>query len=621
MFLNDLIPGDGKSGFRKDGIKVHNTSFAHSRCMAADRAQESPKTTPMAMVIKKMNESQRQHLNILFNTAYYVAKQKLAFVKFSSLCDLQVQNGIQLNAAYNNAPACKDFLSSIAATIKAEINSEVVESNFISVIADGSTDKSIIEQEGVYIRYVKSGKPTTKFVELVDVETSDAPGVYSGIQRGLKSIGITLDILKQKLVCINLDGASVNMGKKGGVQALVKRDIPHTIAVHCVNHNLELAILDMKNQDPYMLKFESTLKEIFKLYYYSTKRRRELYTVAEILDQKLMHYGGLKEIRWLSSQHRAVKALAENYNITVTHLENMVSTSSGVDAAKAKGILKELKTEKFAKLLFFLQDYLNILGRLSVLFQSDEMLIMNVVPMLEETMLHLQNLLAEPEKCINLKKFEKQCNDGTFPVKLTNVGKANMQPIYSKLIDNAVKYMDSRFDTMQSPPYSHFAVFDFTKWPYSQDELASYGDSDIDGLVTWFAQILTPQQRENAMSEWLTLKIRLSKMRTSVPSEVYCDLLRTPVVNPSVCNIQSILILVNIMYAISVSSAAAERGFSDMNLTKTKLRSVLEQDSINNLMTITINGPDMKDFKPDSAICHWMESGPGSRHIQTLNKC
>ena len=40
------------------------------------------------------------------------------------------------------------------------------------------------------------------------------------------------------------NGASVMMGDVGGVYALLKRDIPHLIKVHCIAHRLELAFLD-----------------------------------------------------------------------------------------------------------------------------------------------------------------------------------------------------------------------------------------------------------------------------------------------------------------------------------------------------------------------------------------
>ena len=40
------------------------------------------------------------------------------------------------------------------------------------------------------------------------------------------------------------DGASVNMGCRGGLDVLLKEDIPYLVQIHCVAHKLELGVLD-----------------------------------------------------------------------------------------------------------------------------------------------------------------------------------------------------------------------------------------------------------------------------------------------------------------------------------------------------------------------------------------
>ena len=45
-----------------------------------------------------------------------------------------------------------------------------------------------------------------------------------------------------KLVGLNLDGASVNMGRMNGLGKLVRDEAPWFDIVHCFNHRLELAI-------------------------------------------------------------------------------------------------------------------------------------------------------------------------------------------------------------------------------------------------------------------------------------------------------------------------------------------------------------------------------------------
>ena len=283
-------------------------------------------------------------------------------------------------------------------------------------------------------------------------------------------------------------------------------------------------------------------------------------------------------------------------------------------AARAKGILKDLKSDKFVKLMYFLHDYLEILGNLSRLFQGEQVLIIDVLPSLEKTMIDLQSLLKDGEHT-HLKKFLSKYESGDFPVQLSNVNQANMQVLFERLVDSAIEYMDSRVSAMQKAPLSLFRVFDYTAWPYSSEKLSSYGNEELQELVKWFQELFTPEQRIHIVKEWLLLKLRLSKLRTSCPLDVYTDLLRTPPTNPSVCDLQNILHLVKMMMCVSVSTASPERGFSH---TKTALRTQLEQQAMNSLLTITIDGPDIQEFNPEQSVLHWLDSAVGSRHINSL---
>lgn len=59
-----------------------------------------------------------------------------------------------------------EFIKSEAETIQQDIKEIVWNSRFISIIADGSTDNAIIEQETVLVRVVNEGKPYKEFVDL-----------------------------------------------------------------------------------------------------------------------------------------------------------------------------------------------------------------------------------------------------------------------------------------------------------------------------------------------------------------------------------------------------------------------------------------------------------------------
>lgn len=99
-----------------------------------------------------------------------------------------------------------------------------------------------------------------------------------------------------------------------------------------------------------MKKFEDTLKRICKFYSFSPKRREELKRFASFLDENLKMHTEIKAIRWVSSQQRALEAVCQDINVTVTHMEQILETSYRADElGQAKAILTDLKSVKFVK--------------------------------------------------------------------------------------------------------------------------------------------------------------------------------------------------------------------------------------------------------------------------------
>lgn len=214
-------------------------------------------------------------------------------------------------------------------------------------------------------------------------------------------MGVTLEIQKKKMVGSNFDGAAVMMGKNTGVATRLKQRIGnHHVTTHCVAHNLELAVTDAIKEVSYYSKFEDTVKGIFKFYFYSPKKRRELSQISELLEEDRVRYGGVKAIRWLASQHRALQALQKHYAVTVYHLENTTS-SKGEDGAKAKGLLKELKKERFVKLLHYMIDVTAVLGSLSREFQNEDLFITDIICKIEKAKLKLEDLKRKEGECYN----------------------------------------------------------------------------------------------------------------------------------------------------------------------------------------------------------------------------
>jgi len=113
------------------------------------------------------------------------------------------------------------------------------------VLAGGSTDKSITEQEAVYAQYTGlNGRPTTQFSDIAALESADAVGVTNGIEKELEAVDIYNELRKEKLVGCNFDGASMMMDKRGGgTQQLKVKIHRRVIVIHWVAHRLDRRFL------------------------------------------------------------------------------------------------------------------------------------------------------------------------------------------------------------------------------------------------------------------------------------------------------------------------------------------------------------------------------------------
>ncbi|KAJ1194901.1 hypothetical protein NDU88_004186 [Pleurodeles waltl] len=554
-----------------------------SQTLRASTSNSSPPTEqPLIMqALQKLKERERKKLTILFNNAYLIAKQGHPKI-FSN-------------------------------------------SRFICIIADGSTDNAIIEQETVLVRVVSDGKPYTLFADLVPLEHAHARGVLDGIAKGIQRLSLDLVGMRSteypgpSLIAVNFDGAAVMMGSKGGVAALLKKDIPFLLPFHCVAHKLQLGILDAVKSKPSICQFEETLKWIFKFYWYSPKRRRDAKEISRIIDENFAHFTDIKQIRWVSSKTRALAAMQQNLQTVVLHL-GQVAAGSDDSAAKAKKYLSIVTSFTFIKNLYSLRDVLKPVSKLSEFFQSNELLLMHVPPAVEKCALTLVGLKSElgeymqqfkklyhPEE----KKFGNISTDG-WEIKLSGCcpPAATIQSD-SEFIDSVVKYIDERFENFNSMPVQGFQAFDYTLWPESREELYKYGISDIEAIVQHFEVLFTTDERLAIVEEFCGLKTHMKSFQSKgIPVlPAYSTLLATK--PPTLTNI---LKLVEMMFTFSVSTAEAERVFSAMNVIKNPLRTRLNQDILQDLMLLKIEGPNFEEYDPSRAIDLWLTTG-GTKHV------
>ncbi|XP_006823478.1 E3 SUMO-protein ligase KIAA1586-like [Saccoglossus kowalevskii] len=245
---------DGCDIFRVESIRSHESSRPHLECFAyfcrddvtqvigSPNELSSPNinATPIGLAMRKLNDDQLRRYSNLFSTVFMLAKYGKPMSDMPMQCALLRKVGAEIGDNYQNDKSASAFLTHIAAVIKKNNIHEIQDAAFLSVLADGSADVSIIEQENIFVRYVSKGVPVTTMVSIEAPAHSHALGVYEAIKDGLNSVNLNMENMTSrdkpgpKLVCANFDGASVMQGRKSGVVAHILEEAPYVIPVHCI---------------------------------------------------------------------------------------------------------------------------------------------------------------------------------------------------------------------------------------------------------------------------------------------------------------------------------------------------------------------------------------------------
>lgn len=221
---------------------------------------------------------------------------------------------------------------------------------------------------------------------------------------------------KEKLLAFGADGASVNLGKKAGLAALLKKEVPHLVDFHCLPHRLELALLELQNSCKSVDTVYNVLHLIWKTYHYSPKSVRELKSIADELEMNILKPTQVKGARWLPHISRALKvfvghtsaSVTGQYAVVLLHMEDLSVNSKNADIkGRAQHVSEKMKDFHFAAFCHFLADLFSILSRLSLQMQRNDIILPTAVSHLKETMMRVECLKNRPEPDGYLTKFMK----------------------------------------------------------------------------------------------------------------------------------------------------------------------------------------------------------------------
>ena len=180
------------------------------------------------------------------------------------------------------------------------LKKDLAKAHYYSVLCDGSTDKSVIEQEAIFILFLSDGFPALRYLSIESVDNATATGVLSSLTTAFERFGVLL--FEKSLLGLNCDGASVNLGQFGDLGALIKEKAPWLELGHCFNHRIKLALKDAFENSAFA-KIETMLMKLYYLYQKSPKRYRELKELSEAYEKTITKPTKAHGTRWIDHKY------------------------------------------------------------------------------------------------------------------------------------------------------------------------------------------------------------------------------------------------------------------------------------------------------------------------------
>nr|XP_006822890.1 PREDICTED: zinc finger protein 862-like [Saccoglossus kowalevskii] len=374
---------DGCTNFRIESLRKHESSSIHRRAVQKVVIEKSSNPRPLVSCVMNMDQTQYQRLQIIFRTAYYLAKNEKPFSDFADLLTLQEINGVKIGNTYRNDKQAASFIGFIGESIRRHVADSINESGLYSVLIDSSTDRAVVEEEIIYVRMLEDCRPVTKFLSLQAMPRGTAESIITAIDAGFRvEMGLGGNEWRERLVAMASDGAAVMVGNRSGVMTRIRQDVPHLVSVHCTAHRLELCLKTALRQCRNFSHIEDFLVQIFKFYNNSPRNLAALREAGNALGVAVLKPTNVVGTRWVDHHKRALEAIDRDWKPLVTHLEDIVTPGSdhtNDSKIKAKGFLEKLTRMQFMKFVYIQLDIYRVLSRMSLLFQQNDTSIESVV--------------------------------------------------------------------------------------------------------------------------------------------------------------------------------------------------------------------------------------------------
>ena len=252
--MRNYRPGfiEGMSNVRTSTFKDHADTDMHKYTMVLLKKAQSSGPREYAPIARALGQSSMDAASTTkikrkFETAYVIAKEKLAFAKMKPICELEERHGADLGSEYQNDKACATFIKFIAREQQDILLKSLQQSKFFNLKADASTDAGNEEVKVFLVLHFDpfstDGKVCVRntFFDIRHLSSGTAQGLFYSLKRAVEYM--KLDKWKTKMIGFGCDGTNANFAQ-GGLRDLLTCEMPWVFVFWCLSHRLELSVKD-----------------------------------------------------------------------------------------------------------------------------------------------------------------------------------------------------------------------------------------------------------------------------------------------------------------------------------------------------------------------------------------
>ncbi|XP_033742471.1 transmembrane protein C17orf113-like [Pecten maximus] len=603
----------GTNNFKTTTIQRHLESADHKRAIFAPLGRQQ-----LDAAVSSVDTKEEKGIVNCLKVVYWMAKESVPLSKYTSLMnllkELNTPNLDSLNVcnstycSYNTA--C-DLLESISSTIDKDVTKQMKASPVLTIMTDESTDIAVHHKLCVTARIVQplTMKPSTLFLTDMRIESATGRGIFEEIKKHLQGRNIAI----KDVTGLGTDGATVTTGRKEGLTGQFLKENPHIINTHCSAHRIALCSEQAAEDIPAMKYYQGILESIFYYFKKSPKRNDDVATVQKLLDDPVLKYREVHQVRWLSF-YQALDAVYRTF-------DSLISFFSTQTDPKAIGIKKKIGQDFFILQTYAMMDILQPIMRLNLFFQKKDVdigLVQSSVDACLADLIRLRDGTVDKDKPTFTKQAEVDLVDGVFKshhkvVQSKYSYMSTRQRFIHALVDNITK----RFPDKQI--MTSFCVLGLRPVTLLTDEdLASWGNESLAVLLDHFGKEKTHTYKvdrvdqvttspaiidaEKAQDEWMKLK-QVVKTQ-GYPRHSISDLWGL-IKEYHGEDFPNLLMLASFALAHPVHTSDCERAFSAQNSVTTPLRNRLSGEHCDQLMRVMIGGAALSEFNFKSALKEW----------------